>query len=89
MSEHTKGPWTVHPIKSWVTDPTGEAVCGMLWPTYSRTEEETLANARLIAAAPEMLEALKNIENDDERIPSSAWNLVRSAIAKATGKEQE
>lgn len=43
------------------------------------------ANARLIAAAPDMLEALQNLENDDGIIPDHAWKLVQDAIAKATG----
>ena len=43
------------------------------------------ANARLIAAAPELLEALKSIENDDGRIPKAIWDLRNAAIAKAEG----
>lgn len=43
------------------------------------------ANAQLIAAAPDMLEALKNIENDDKHMPETAWNLIQAAIAKAQG----
>lgn len=31
----------------------------MLWPTDERSEEETKANARLIAAAPELYDALE------------------------------
>lgn len=50
----------------------------------SKAERE--ANARLIAAAPDMLEALQNIENDDKHMPESAWILIQSAIAKAKGK---
>lgn len=42
--------------------------------------------ARLIAAAPDMLAALKNIENDDEHMPASAWELIQAAIAKAEGR---
>jgi hypothetical protein len=40
-------------------------------------------DARLIAAAPELLEALENLENDDGHIPASIWAKVQSAIAKA------
>ena len=35
-----------------------------------RTEAETIANARLIAAAPDMLEALKLIQNQDLVLPA-------------------
>lgn len=51
---------------------------------YTIREQEARANAALIAAAPEMLEALQNLENDDNSIPAHAWAMVQSAIAKAT-----
>lgn len=64
------------------------------------TEEECRANARLIAAAPDMLAALIEaedrlamvLENDtDEGRPVDgsiviAWERARAAIAKATGE---
>jgi hypothetical protein len=35
----------------------------------------------------ELLEALENLENDDDQMmPKSAWELVQSAIAKAYGE---
>jgi len=46
-------------------------------------DAEDEANARLIAAAPELLEALRNLENDDGSIPAHAWNLIQAAISKA------
>lgn len=46
---------------------------------------EAEANARLMAAAPDLLEALENLENDDGAIPDHAWSLVKLAIAKARG----
>lgn len=45
------------------------------------------ANAHLIAAAPDMYEALNNLENDDGKaMPPSAWKLVQDALAKARGE---
>ncbi|MCA1807841.1 MAG: hypothetical protein LC687_08360 [Actinobacteria bacterium] len=47
---------------------------------------EGRTNARLIAAAPLMLEALENLENDNgSTMPASAWWLVMDAIEAATG----
>lgn len=42
------------------------------------------ANVNLICAAPDLLEALQNLENDNGQIPDHAWKLVQDAIAKAT-----
>lgn len=52
-------------------------------------EEQTIANGHLIAAAPLMLEALENIENDDKHMPASAWKLIQDAISKARGSSQK
>lgn len=41
-------------------------------------------NARLMVAAPDLLEALQSIENDDGHIPAEIWKLRNVAIAKAT-----
>lgn len=50
---------------------------------------ETHANAHLIAAAPELLEALQLLlwPWDDERLRKNAEAKARSAIAKATGRK--
>lgn len=40
-------------------------------------------DAELLAAAPDMLAALKNLENDDGSIPQRTWDMVKAAIAKA------
>ena len=44
------------------------------------------ANAHLIAATPDLYEALENIENDDGRIPAEIWNMRNLALAKARGE---
>ena len=91
MSKHTPGPWRV------VKDPTNLSlqVYGQtlaLFECWRRSDEQTeLANARLIAAAPELLEALclahdylaGNGWDDDPRLYT-----IRAAIAKATGGEE-
>lgn len=42
-------------------------------------------HVRLIAAAPKLLEALQNLENDDNSIPKHAWDMVQDAINSAIG----
>ena len=58
---------------------------------------ETMANARLIAAAPDLLEALQNIaeywnqDQNEEAMADACWHAIhtaRAAIAKATGEQQ-
>lgn len=61
---------------------------------FGEDEEEgrqiALSNARLIAAAPEMLEALRHIEGvamaDEPRDLPGIVQTARAAIAKATGE---
>lgn len=104
MSKHTPGPWryskseqfgdtrfyisqqegaTYTPNYSDVATLIAETICG----EYGRIQE---ANARLIAAAPELLDACKMMlfnmnlagwENDDAAISA------RAAIQKATGEQ--
>lgn len=49
---------------------------------------EEIANGQLIAAAPDLLEALLNIENDNGSIPLPIWEMRNKAINKALGDEQ-
>jgi hypothetical protein len=73
---HSPGPWTIDNGRT-IKDRTGQNVSGCVVQRMGR------ANARLIAAAPLMLEALKNIENDDERIPKAIWDMRNAAITAA------
>tara|TARA_R100000458_G_C8275761_1_gene250919 strand:+ start:1661 stop:1846 length:186 start_codon:yes stop_codon:yes gene_type:complete len=61
----------------------------MIECNYARGDAEDIANARLIAAAPELLAALENLHDACER-----WNQedpvlksAREAITKARGGE--
>lgn len=49
---------------------------------------ESSANARLIAAAPELLAALENLR-DNFDYPPAAYQIIVDAIAKATGGDRE
>jgi len=84
MSKHTPGPW-----EALCTDPhhqlvifarsVEEFVCGV---TGHMPDAE--ANARLIAAAPDLLEALKRVCSHGYR-SSPDWDNARAAIKKAEG----
>ena len=82
----TKGEWKdiiVSNADGWfhrVIAIEGESVCNII----TRNTQRAQANAKLIAAAPELLEALLNIENDNNSIPKTIWDLRNSAIKKAT-----
>lgn len=92
-AKHTPGPWqiegkyrgddgslylsTMHPM------PIFELV-----PIVGK-EAEHLANARLIAAAPDLVEALRAIRKEARRNkpdPDQIWTLANDAIAKAEGR---
>ena len=101
MSEakHTPGPWLTHPW-SWGNDPRwrvirlgssgGSPGLAVIHPRPGMKPGEAAANARLIAAAPELLEALIDV------IALYQWKkpgfgeatdhvkAARRAIAKAT-----
>ena len=92
MSNHTPGPWTFngrtvrgpHP-----KDPEGRTriVAEAIWDRGTYVDDAE-ANARLIAAAPELLEALEALVLDEskEYIPTRLWDAARAAIAKAKGE---
>lgn len=63
-TKHTPGPWEINPrAKAMIMSESGRGIASAA--VYSTNTgngehiEENLANAKLIAAAPEMLEALK------------------------------
>lgn len=104
---HTPGPWergdgAANGCAGYIycDDATGSAVASVVFsPDFiGRSDAETEANARLIAAAPELLEALKEIvkaceecEADENMSIVDAFtqdmeDAARAAIAKATGE---
>lgn len=87
---HTKGIWEIgRSIDDCETDIIcrGKRICEVKHYKAFKSDvnySEGIANARLITAAPDMLNALQNLENDDNSIPEHVWKLVKAAIAKAT-----
>jgi hypothetical protein len=110
MSKNTRGPWEVRPDESGVTYLRVRGsqlgcrfrIANVPKLTYEGATEseaaETLANANLIAAAPELLEALRFILDRYVQLVNSGdagfWDpekepqviQSRAAMAKAEGK---
>jgi hypothetical protein len=98
MSKHTPGPWKVsHEANGqWTIFAENYDVTSIPDdPDYGRPSEDP-ANARLIAAAPEMLEALKQVVQDcrcsvKERFSGHLVDCsvphALNVIAKAEGRE--
>ena len=100
MSTHTPGPWKLHRTRSRfglnvVAERGASCICEMpSWDDEYIPERD--ANARLIAAAPEMLEALESAAaHCTDILHDPKWHPVRhcpvldqiqSVIAKAKGK---
>lgn len=92
MSKHTPGPWNIiweKQDKDWVIEKTDGSMEPICWV------RESQANAKLIAAAPDLLRALELIVNsdmaqreEDEGEISTELSHARAAIAKATGEPQ-
>ena len=89
MTKHTPTPWSIEevkPNKEFIVCTVGTqnySVCG-LYVINDEDIEIAKWDAKLIAAAPELLEALQNIENDDNSIPPHVWSMIKGAISKAT-----
>jgi len=85
MSEqkHTPGPWESGNGTTSIYGSDGKEVARRIWHG-PQDDERSLANARLIAAAPELLAALQylcEVSHTDPR----GFDAARAAIAKATG----
>ncbi len=84
--KHTKGPWELFITpsgNSLIRGPKNERVATVSEFEELGPDEVISANAKLIAAAPEMLEALETVE----RLTTDLKMLtgVRAAIKKAKG----
>lgn len=91
--EHTPGPWTNHGRISQPGLPhSAVAAKTLIARVYSEAfgdEAQEAANARLIAAAPELLAVLVELTDLEGPLPGNqAWYIkARAAIAKATGEQ--
>ena len=81
MNKHTPGPWFVDAHNNVLAEG-----CLVAFPSVAAGLEKQEANARLIAAAPDLLEAIEGLLN---ALPSAtahpAIKSARNAITKAKG----
>jgi len=89
-SKHTPGPWAAYNLargrilKSWRVRGPASPVCRIFGGQSSGDAE--VANARLIAAAPDLLAACQSVIDSWERGDlAAAARQCAAAIAKATG----
>ena len=83
-AQHTPGPWTVDAHRNVM------AAGGLVaFPGIAAGFDQD-ANARLIAAAPDLLSALLNLADHCSRLrdPAKEVHEARAAIAKATGSAE-
>lgn len=87
MSEFkgTPGPCTGKDVHICQQDKAGLQI-GFLMTSSDERREEGAANAHLIAAAPELLEALQAIMDSNYVLPKEVVTLANAAIAKALGQ---
>lgn len=91
MGKHTSGPWVVdpkHPSEWNAVLPSGTGVkIGMCFVLAYGVPvmEDSEANARLCAAAPDLLAALKRVVAVADRA-TDEFDAARAAIARAEGE---
>lgn len=86
MSKHTAGPWRLH--QNWIDAGRygSEVICSFCCPLSDQDYDNYEANGRLIAAAPELLEALLRCKFDSLNMSLDDMAFCRAAIAKARGE---
>jgi hypothetical protein len=98
MSAHTPGPWSLFPTEvGWIVNQKGGPGYVGTLSKVSHRAAQCEANARLIASAPELLEALQAIASIDLANVNQyargwvehAQVIARAAIQKATAGENE
>lgn len=81
----TKGPWKYDGNKNGLIDNSEKKLQAMTYPMASVNFEEMVCNAHLIAAAPEMLQALQ-LMISAQVLPVYHQTIANAAINKALGK---
>lgn len=83
----TPGPWFADENAGYVYSRPGPLTRFVIAASESGTMDEQIANVRLMAAAPDLLEALKLVADSGKFtcFDDAAWDAVNDAISKATG----
>lgn len=84
-AQHTPGPWALTE-KAVVASASTPIAHRVKWWSIGQLEIEENANARLIAAAPDLLAALQGVVRVADRA-TDEFDAARAAIAKATGQK--
>ena len=90
---HTPGPWTAFqdPMRRWTIGNVTHRICDMWGSSPAFFTDEDAANARLIAAAPDTLAALKKLTamlvNSGLEGCDEILEQAEAAIDKATGQK--
>lgn len=85
---HTTGPWESRPIGSkgdlgiYVLN--APPSCGVIARIPYTDTKPVVENARLIAAAPDLLAVAKEILNNQEALPAYLVTMAVHAVGKAT-----
>jgi hypothetical protein len=101
--KHTPGPWSVidgyYPQFKEISGPSFK-ISAVMWAWDLNENDYQIRNAdlQLIAAAPEMLEALKALRKacwggcactDPSEEENAAWDLAKASVDKAEGRQHE
>jgi len=91
----TPGPWLVQTTDGAKSgngfDVLGSCVSGLTWINPDSNQSEAQANAHIIAAAPDLYEALENLLGVHEGKGGTKYHageIARAALAKASGQEE-
>lgn len=88
-SKHTPGPWIVDgPTDNQIVWSGPETRICFLAHHNGRDDERDVANGNLIAAAPDLLAALK-LAKDHSELEDEVLDIVDFAIAKAEGNKDQ
>jgi hypothetical protein len=94
MKRHTPGPWQALKGEAnsdergtWgsIVEPYGFYVAA-IWSDCQQLADEAEANARLIAAAPDLLKALREILSYTPKRNGAAWQEARALVAQIDGQ---